>query len=386
MTRIGSRYITKQATELEVQNNGSAVVNTDKINFVGATVTDNPTGTAKVTITGVSLWTESESASTQQNTRWTPNNAAANISAVIQPKGTGANMANRPDGTATGGNARGQYATDFQKNRTSAAHVASGNNSVVVGGKNNTASGAQSSVLAGEDNTASGIDSAVINGSQNTASGSYSIASGLENVATNTGCIALGGNNIVSGVYAAALNKDNAAGGGYGFSTGRYASARLLSARAHSSNSINGANVKDNQIIDLLAGIKYSATTGAASQLYIDATSELITPLDNSAWLVSIESIATVLSTSGTTTGISAGDCFFQKDILSLFKTAGAITQIGATTNQFLTSSAGLATASISYTFNAHLNIFFNMATFAGGGSCTMKITSSIKITELLNT
>jgi hypothetical protein len=50
---------------------------------------------------------------------WIPKTTDTNANAAIKPKGNGANVAQDPDGTTIGGNARGQYATDWQKSRSS---------------------------------------------------------------------------------------------------------------------------------------------------------------------------------------------------------------------------------------------------------------------------
>ena len=67
-----------------------------------------------------------------------------NINAVLSPKGTGALIADEPDGTTTGGNARGIQAVDLQTFRGAATEVASGNRSIIPGGYYNTASGTAS--------------------------------------------------------------------------------------------------------------------------------------------------------------------------------------------------------------------------------------------------
>lgn len=43
-----------------------------------------------------------------------PNNAAANVNLVIQPKGNGALLTQQPDGTDAGGNERGTYALTYK--------------------------------------------------------------------------------------------------------------------------------------------------------------------------------------------------------------------------------------------------------------------------------
>ncbi len=70
---------------------------------------------------------------------------SSNHSLILSPNGTGALIVGpRPDGGATGGNARGANAVDLQFARTSATNVASGQESFIGGGTNNRASGTQS--------------------------------------------------------------------------------------------------------------------------------------------------------------------------------------------------------------------------------------------------
>jgi hypothetical protein len=56
-----------------------------------------------------------------------------NVSVSIVSKGTGAFRLAVPDGTATGGNARGSSAVDLQTSRTAASMVASGASSFLAG-------------------------------------------------------------------------------------------------------------------------------------------------------------------------------------------------------------------------------------------------------------
>jgi len=78
-------------------------------------------------------------------------------------------VAQIPDNTATGGNARGANAVDLQTLRGSSAQVASGANSVVAGGQGNTASFPNSTVGGGVGNSAVGSASTVAGGNGNTA-------------------------------------------------------------------------------------------------------------------------------------------------------------------------------------------------------------------------
>jgi hypothetical protein len=95
-----------------------------------------------------------------------------NTPLVLSPLGTGALQAQKTDSTATGGNARGANAVDWQTSRGQNYRVASGAYSSILGGSGNTASGYGSASAGGEVNTASGYDSFIGGGSSNTASNS----------------------------------------------------------------------------------------------------------------------------------------------------------------------------------------------------------------------
>jgi hypothetical protein len=134
-------------------------------------------------------------------------NSTLNGSMYLSPDGDGYISADVPDGTATGGNARGINAVDFQMSRATAAQVASGNYSAVLGGLNNTASDNNAVALGGQGNTASSTSSAVLGGSGNTASGgSSAVLGGSGNTASGGSAVILGGlNNVASDVRAAIL-------------------------------------------------------------------------------------------------------------------------------------------------------------------------------------
>jgi len=126
---------------------------------------------------------------------WRAGGADANIGTVLgQPKGTGALLAQFPDSSVSGGNARGTSATDLQTARTTAAQVASGTNSTISGGVANTASGSDSTVAGGRSNTASGLRAAVGGGTTNVASGgTATVAGGNSNSASGSNSWVPGG-------------------------------------------------------------------------------------------------------------------------------------------------------------------------------------------------
>lgn len=214
-----------------------------------------------------------------------------NVGLALVPKGTGAFSLAVPDGTTTGGNARGANAVDFQTSRSAASQVASGSNSFLCG-ENGRASGAASVAFS---NTATGTGAiALPSGSPTSgaASGAYSflagsiwsnasgnnsfVISGEFTSATNTGSFSHGTNPgfggqanastygfCVSG--AGSANVDSVFGCGYSafahlygqkvFASGRFSSAgdaqsSMLIARNHTTNDtptnlfLNGSNAR----------------------------------------------------------------------------------------------------------------------------------------------
>jgi len=132
----------------------------------------------------------------------------ADIGLALMPKGNGAITAQVPDGTVTGGNARGQYAVDLQMFRAANTQVASGYSSTVAGGYNNTASNTYSTVAGGKDNMASANFSTVAGGWGNTASGAIStVAGGYYNTASGQHSFATNTENFATGLSSSAFGR-----------------------------------------------------------------------------------------------------------------------------------------------------------------------------------
>lgn len=90
-----------------------------------------------------------------------------------------------PGGTSgvqfsTGGNARGEYSSDFQLSRSADTQVASGSSSVILGGARNTASNKRSAVISGADNSVASWAACIVSGDQGSidATSSYSVIVG----------------------------------------------------------------------------------------------------------------------------------------------------------------------------------------------------------------
>lgn len=220
---------------------------------------------------------------------------SGNTNLVIAPSGTGALVASIPDGTATGGDARGTNSVDLQMGRTNADQVSGGNynsilgglsnrirsstahtynviaggnlndifgtgtfqgnninggvnniisgvnvsRSTIGGGQSNIASSAYSTISGGESNTVStNTHATVVGGQSNTSSGPWSVSGGRDSVASGINSIAIGRQANASGNNSVALGGD--AGGGSGstasgqrsFSVGYGASANGTSSIA----------------------------------------------------------------------------------------------------------------------------------------------------------
>jgi hypothetical protein len=109
----------------------------------------------------------------------------SNGALFVQPAGTGALQAQATTSSATGGNARGARAVDWQTERDIASRVASATSSVVSGGSFNTASSQFGLVAGGGVNTTSGFAGVVSGGYNNTASGIYAgVGGGQTNTAS----------------------------------------------------------------------------------------------------------------------------------------------------------------------------------------------------------
>jgi hypothetical protein len=170
-----------------------------------------------------------------------------NMDIALLAKGTGATLAQVPDGTIAGGNKRGTGATDWQKTRINAAYVASGVDSTISGGKNNTGSGLNATIAGGNSNTASGQDSAVGGGFGNNASAQQSaICGGNGNTASSTYSFVGGGqsNTASTGSHATICGGSGAtASGQYSFIGGgnnNAATAQYGSVNGGNANTANG--------------------------------------------------------------------------------------------------------------------------------------------------
>jgi len=170
----------------------------------------------------------------------------------------------------TGGNARGAYAIDAQQDRDLDTQVASGQNSFIAGGKNNTASGPYShaegySTVASDNHAhAEGYDTnataraAHAEGYETTASAEGAHAEGYETTASEVGSHAEGTLTVASGLYAHAEGAVSIASGDYSHAQGFTTTASANYAHAQ------GLLTQATATCSFAAGESTEATAGGA--------------------------------------------------------------------------------------------------------------------------
>lgn len=223
----------------------------------------------------------------------------ANMNLVLSPRGTGALIAGpMPDGTATGGNARGARSVDLQLSRSAATQVASGANSFAVGtsctasGTNSFAAGAscraagQSSISMGESCYADTWGNVAI-GFQASAAGfgaialgsavcnaSYGIAiGGRDNVSNGNYSVAIGNFVTSSGTYSVAFQQCTA-GGNHSWAHGLFSSADRPHLKAYAQG--NFASRGDAQSVEWV--VRCRTTDGSTPVTLLAEASRMTIP------------------------------------------------------------------------------------------------------------
>jgi hypothetical protein len=224
ITATGSAFANGQRVRFTALTGGSGLNTTTNyfvINASGATFQLSTTdgGSASLFTTNITGATLLTGHAVQTLVRVSNVASDTNSALVVSPKGTGAFMLGpQPDGSATGGNARGIQSVDLQLNRTASTQVASGEYSFAVGrtstasstdaiamglgatastfggvaiGRNNVASSNDyATCIGGAFNTASGESAICIGGRSTTASSAYSSALGIRAVANRYALLA----------------------------------------------------------------------------------------------------------------------------------------------------------------------------------------------------
>ena len=207
-----------------------------------------------------------------------------NVSVSIVPKGTGAFCLQVPDGTATGGNVRGDYAVDLQLGRASANEVASGYGAFAAGlqcrasGSRAVAVGLQTvasgdfSFAANYLSTASGTGSTAFGGSscagtQSITVGDITSAAGSQSIGVGYQCFATGNQSQAFGYIC------STGGGAYAMAHGINAGAYQHAMYAHSAGQFAGNG--DAQSVRYVCRNK--TTNSTPTTLFLDGSSTRLT-------------------------------------------------------------------------------------------------------------
>ena len=140
-------------------------------------------------------WQPAGSSATQATVAFQALGTDTNINVSLTPKGTGAIIAGPiPDGTATGGNARGANAIDLQTSRTAATQVATGANSVAIGNRNTAGNQYDIAIGFSCGPASSAYTDAICIGRSCYTIGNYAIAIGYNAQSTSSSSVAIGPN------------------------------------------------------------------------------------------------------------------------------------------------------------------------------------------------
>lgn len=334
-----------------------------------ALVVTNSTPVTQLTVANQGRVTLSQdlSAPTQTNGTAVISVGTNNASLVLAPNGTGAIMASIPDGGA-GGNVRGNYAVDLQTVRNANTQVASGSNSVILGG------------------------------AFNTASNIYCIAGGYSSIASASGAIALGGStNIagpsVSGLYAVGIGGGfNVIGAAASSVIGGYAGRTYLqSQQACSSGGFVAPSDGQRSTINLIRSINGTAQTeltldgsapAASSRAILNRASP--GPTNARAWRAQIDVIA-IVQTAGAG-GLVLGETFIGSYFLGIKNIGGTTSLIGSgVTTAFEEWDTNMATAAVVITAddtNDCLKVEFKPSNLADGNTVT-RVVATAYLTEV---
>jgi hypothetical protein len=257
----------------------------------------------------------------------------------------------------------------------------------IGGGITNTASSSYSTISGGQSNTVStGTHATVVGGSTNTASGTYSVVGSQNSVASGQNSVALGDFTAASGQASFAANGRTQAAGAYSSALGFFSRTYLSSQQALASGIFAAAG--DAQQSSLTARKQDTLTTGATSSLSLDGTgtTNLIIPSGaNRTWNTTVNWVATVTGSSGTTTGVTVGNSIYGVSEFG-FKVSASIASITPLIRDSIVADTTIMeTATLTYATGSSnsLAMTFTAPTFAGSGSLGMRVVAKVSLVEL---
>jgi len=178
----------------EAQFRGDATGSGNALNIADSS------GTARLTVANTGRLTLGQDTTFTSSIGSVVTTSVANGAIYLRPNGSGAIAANVPDGTATGGNARGGNSVDWQTTRGAATNVASNYATTISGGASNSCSGGRGVVSGGESNNNAGQYGCITGGGSNSVGSDYGVITGGSNntiTAGNTYGSILGGQGSI---------------------------------------------------------------------------------------------------------------------------------------------------------------------------------------------
>ena len=276
------------------------------------------------------------------------------------------------------------------------SNAASSNYSTISGGQSNTAStNTHATVVGGQSNTSSGAHS-ISGGNGNTASGQWAISLGYQSIANQLMSISLGREAYAIGTNSIAIGGNNpAAIGASSIAIGegsrgqtQYSVALGALTTSHLYNQFTTLGTGIGQASDLKSYKQDTLTTGATSSLSLDGTgtTNLIIPSGaNRAWNTTVNWVATVTGSSGTTTGVTVGNSIYGVSEFG-FKVSASIASITPLIrDSIVADTAIMETATLTYATGSSnsLAMTFTAPTFAGSGSLGMRVVAKVSLVEL---
>ena len=328
------------------------------------TVSDS-SGTARVTVANQGRVTLGVDDSVTTETCAVIQAGTTNANLVIAPNGTGAIIADIPDGATAGGNARGDNAVDLQMVRGNNSQVASAVNSVIGGGTSNTASGDTSVVCGGNTNQATAPFSTILGGRVNITSGN-------------------GYSTIVGG-------RENASSGDYATNLGGYRGNAYLYAQIAKASGYFAA-ISDAQTSSIT--LRRSITGTGITELFLDGGTQSLRailslaagPTNARAWRAQIDVVAICDTVGNGTGGLTQNDCFMGSYLVGIKRVGNSAALVGTVNTLNEVSDTSMSTSVTTITAdntNYALKIEFTPPSGTAGSTSVFRVVATAYLTEV---
>jgi hypothetical protein len=298
------------------------------------------------------------SVSTQSSSQIQAVSGDASTNVVITPRGNGAFVIGAaPDGTASGGNARGVLAIDMQLSRTASTQVPTGSRTAIIGGQRNTVGGNDAGAFVGIANTVNGANAVVLGGQINSAGGSRSAVLG-------------GDSNNSSGILSVVCGGEgNTASAQYGLAAGRSALANLYASQAFASQQF----AAQGDAMTLSWRYMRAITGTGITELFIDNSAARATLVANRLWNVKLQ-VSAICSTVGNGT-LTLGDSYVATYQVGIKRLSNTTTLVGSPQLISTQSDSSMSTSAVTISAddtNECLKVEFTPPTGGAAGSTTV--------------